>query len=239
MPSPSPAVRRPALLAPSLISADFSRLGAAIDTVLAAGADMIHYDVMDNHYVPNLTVGPLVLASLRRAGCRAEFDVHLMAEPVDALVEEFARAGASSLIVHPPAVRHLDRTLARIRALGCRAGIALNPSDGLEPLRYERGLLDVVLVMTVNPGFAGQAFLRSVLPKIRAVRRWIDAGPSPVRLEVDGGIDPETLVEARRAGADAFVAGSAVFGTPDPAEAVRALRRAVARADAGSVAAGG
>jgi len=224
-------VPRPALLAPSLISADFSRLGAEIDAVLAAGADMIHYDVMDNHYVPNLTVGPLVLDSLRRGGCRAEFDVHLMVDPADALVEEFARVGARTLIVHPSGTRHLDRTLARIRALGCRAGVALNPADGLEALRYERDALDVVLVMTVNPGFSGQSFLPHVLPKIAELRRWIDAGGRSVRLEVDGGIDAETIVEARRAGAEAFVAGSAVFGQPDPAAAVRTLRRALAAAD--------
>jgi ribulose-phosphate 3-epimerase len=224
-------VLRPALLAPSLISADFSRLGAAIDTVLAAGADMIHYDVMDRHYVPNLTIGPLVLASLRRAGCTAEFDVHLMVEPVDELVEEFAHAGARTLIVHPAATRHLDRTLARIRALGCRAGVALNPADGLEILRYERSALDVVLVMTVNPGFSGQKFLPHVLPKIRELRRWIDEGSIPLRLEVDGGIDAATIVEARRAGAEAFVAGSSVFGAADPATALAVLRRAIARAD--------
>ncbi len=239
VPGSVPPVSRPALLAPSLISADFSRLGAEIDAVLAAGADMIHYDVMDNHYVPNLSIGPLVLSSLRRAGCRAEFDVHLMVEPVDDLVEEFARAGARTLIVHPAATRHLDRTLARIRALGCRAGLALNPADGLEALGYERDALDVVLVMTVNPGFAGQTFLPHVLPKIRALRRWIDDGVSPVRLEVDGGIDARTIVEARRAGAEAFVAGSAVFGQSDSAAALRALRRAVAEADGEGLAGAG
>lgn len=223
--------RSPALLAPSLIAADFSRLGAEIETVLAAGADMIHYDVMDHHYVPNLTIGPLVLSSLRRAGCRASFDVHLMVDPVEGLLEEFAQAGASTLIVHPPAVHHLDRTLAHIRELGCRAGVALNPSDGLECLRYERERIDVVLVMTVNPGFGGQRFLPHTLPKIKALRRWIDVGGVPIRLEVDGGIDPETIVLARRAGADAFVAGSSVFGAEDRVAALRALRQALLEVD--------
>lgn len=213
-----------AWIAPSILSADFARLGAEVQTVLAAGADLIHFDVMDNHFVPNLTVGPLVCKALRRAGIKAPIDVHLMVEPVDALVPDFAAAGASFISFHPEASVHVDRTIHLIREHGCHPGLALNPATPLDWLDYTLDKLDLVLVMSVNPGFAGQQFIDSVLPKIAEVRRRIAAGKRPVRLEVDGGIRVDNIAQVARAGADTFVSGSAIFGSEDYAATIRAMR---------------
>lgn len=214
-------------IAPSILSADFARLGAEVDAVLAAGADWIHVDVMDNHYVPNLTIGPVVVESLRRHAPQAFFDVHLMVEPVDALIPAFAAAGASLISFHPEASRHVDRTLALIREHGCQAGLVLNPATPLEHLDYVMDRLDLILLMSVNPGFGGQSFIPSALPKIAQVRARIDAGGRDIRLEVDGGIKTDNIAAVARAGADTFVAGSAVFGTADYAATLAAMRAAL------------
>lgn len=214
-------------IAPSILSADFACLGAEVDAVLAAGADWIHVDVMDNHYVPNLTIGPVVVESLRRHAPQAFFDVHLMVEPVDALIPAFAAAGASLISFHPEASRHVDRTLALIREHGCQAGLVLNPATPLEHLDYVMDRLDLILLMSVNPGFGGQSFIPSALPKIAQVRARIDAGGRDIRLEVDGGIKTDNIAAVARAGADTFVAGSAVFGTADYAATLAAMRAAL------------
>ena len=221
---------QPPVIAPSILSADFARLGAEVDAVLAAGADWIHFDVMDNHYVPNLTVGPLVCRALRRHGVVAPIDVHLMVEPVDGLVPEFAAAGATYISFHPEASRHVDRTIQLIRASGCRPGLVLNPATPLSWLDYTLGSIDLLLMMSVNPGFAGQAFIPSVLDKLAQARGLIDASGHAVRVEVDGGVKVDNIGAIARAGADTFVAGSAIFGTPDYAATVRALRAAIAAA---------
>ena len=206
-------------IAPSILSADFARLGAEVAAVQAAGAALIHFDVMDNHYVPNLTVGPMVCAAIR-PHATVPIDVHLMVEPVDALAEAFAKAGAGLITFHPEASRHVDRTLALIRDLGCLAGLVLNPATPLAWLDHVMDRLDIVLLMSVNPGFGGQSFLASTLPKIRETRRRIDAhvaqGGRPILLEVDGGVKIDNIGAIAAAGADTFVAGSAVFGAPDP-----------------------
>ncbi|HCO43669.1 MAG TPA: ribulose-phosphate 3-epimerase [Gammaproteobacteria bacterium] len=211
-------------IAPSILSADFARLGAEIDAVLAAGADWVHVDVMDNHYVPNLTIGPLVVEALRRHAPQAFFDVHLMVEPVDALIPAFAAAGASLISFHPEASRHVDRTLSLIREHGCEAGLVLNPATPLACLDYVMDRLDLVLLMSVNPGFGGQSFIPSALPKIAQVRERIDASGRDIRLEVDGGIKIDNIAAVARAGADTFVAGSAVFGTSDYNATLAAMR---------------
>ena len=221
---------RPAWIAPSILAADFARLGAEVDAVLAAGADLIHFDVMDNHYVPNLTVGPLVCAALRKYGVTAPIDVHLMVQPVDRLVADFAKAGATWITFHPEASEHVDRTIALIREHGCRPGLVLNPATPLGWLDHTLDQLDMVLLMSVNPGFGGQQFIPSALAKLRAVRERIAASGREVRLEIDGGIKIENIGAAAAAGADTFVAGSAIFGSADYAATVRAMRGAIAAA---------
>jgi ribulose-phosphate 3-epimerase len=218
-----------AVIAPSILSADFARLGAECEAVLAAGADWIHFDVMDNHYVPNLTIGPLVCKALRKHGVTAPIDVHLMVEPVDRLVPDFAEAGATFISFHPEASRHVDRTIQLIRDSGCRPGIVLNPATPLSWLDHTLGAIDLVLLMSVNPGFGGQQFIRSVLPKISEVRRRINGARRDIWLEVDGGIKTDNIAEAARAGADTFVAGSAVFGSKDYRATLQQMRGELAK----------
>ena len=219
--------KQPCVIAPSILSANFAKLGAEVDAVIAAGADWIHFDVMDNHYVPNLTIGPMVLAALRAYGITAPMDVHLMVEPVDAIVPEFAKAGASSISFHPEATRHVDRTLALIREHGCKAGLVFNPATSLEWLDYVLDKLDIVLVMSVNPGFGGQTFIPAALEKLRRAREIIDRSGRAIRLNVDGGVKVSNIAEVAQAGADTFVAGSAIFGSEDYAKTIAAMRAAV------------
>jgi len=218
-------------IAPSILSADFARLGEEVRAVEAAGADLLHFDVMDNHYVPNLTVGPMVCAAVK-PHTRLPIDVHLMVKPVDRLVPEFARAGAAIISFHPEASEHVDRTIALIHEHGCKAGLVLNPATPLGCLEHTLDKLDLVLLMSVNPGFGGQQFIRSVLPKIAEVRRRIDRAGREVWLEVDGGVKTDNIAEIAGAGADTFVAGSAIFGSKDYAQTIREMRR---RVDAGIV----
>ncbi len=219
---------QPTVIAPSILSADFARLGEEVDAVLAAGADWVHFDVMDNHYVPNLTIGPLVCEALRKHGVTAPIDVHLMVEPVDRIVPDFAKAGATVISFHPEASRHVHRTVQLIRSEGCQAGLVLNPATPVEVLDYVLEELDLVLLMSVNPGFGGQAFIPSALDKLRAVRARIDSCGKPIRLEIDGGVKPDNIAQIAAAGADTFVAGSAIFGQPDYADVVRRMKAAVA-----------
>jgi ribulose-phosphate 3-epimerase len=214
-------------IAPSILSADFARLGDEVKAVASAGADLIHFDVMDNHYVPNLTVGPLVCAALR-PHVQLPLDVHLMVKPVDAIVPEFAKAGASIISFHPEASGHVDRTIALIKEHGCKAGLVLNPATPLSYLDYTLEKLDLVLLMSVNPGFGGQKFIESVLPKIEATRKRIDACGKAIWLEVDGGIKADNIAQVARAGADTFVAGSAIFGSKDYAVTIRQMRERLA-----------
>lgn len=214
-------------IAPSILSADFSRLGDEVKALARAGADLIHFDVMDNHYVPNLTVGPLVCAALR-PHVELPLDVHLMVKPVDALIPEFAKAGANLISFHPEASEHVDRTIALIKEHGCKAGLVLNPATPLVYLDHTLEKLDLVLLMSVNPGFGGQKFIPSVLPKIAEVRRRIGASGKRVWLEVDGGIKVDNIAEVARAGADTFVAGSAIFGSKDYAATIREMRARLA-----------
>jgi len=213
-------------LAPSILSADFSRLGEEVRDVVAAGADLIHFDVMDNHYVPNLTVGPLVCEALKQH-CGVPIDVHLMVKPVDRIVPDFAKAGASIISFHPEASDHVHRTLGLIRDHGCKAGLVFNPATPLDYLDHVMDMVDLVLVMSVNPGFGGQSFIRSALDKVREVRRRIDASGRDIWLEVDGGIKVDNIGEVARAGADTFVAGSAIFGERDRKAVVRRMRDAL------------
>ena len=222
----------PALIAASILSADFARLGAEVEAVVAAGADLIHFDVMDNHYVPNLTIGPLVCTALRKHGVTAPIDVHLMVKPVDRLIPDFA--GASWITFHPEASEHVDRTLGLIRERGCRPGIVLNPATPLACLDHVLDRVDMILLMSVNPGFAGQSFLASALPKLAAVRERIRAVGREIRLEVDGGIKVDNIGAAARAGADTFVAGSAIFGSKDYAATIRRMRQEIAAATGGA-----
>ncbi|MDJ0927560.1 MAG: ribulose-phosphate 3-epimerase [Gammaproteobacteria bacterium] len=225
------------LIAPSILSADFARLGEEVDNVLAAGADVVHFDVMDNHYVPNLTVGPLVCEALRKHGVTAPIDVHLMVKPVDRLVVDFAAAGASYISFHPEASEHVDRTIALIREHGCRPGLVLNPATPLNYLDHTLGKLDLVLVMSVNPGFGGQAFIPESLEKVRAIRERITAAGLQTRVEVDGGIKVANIRDVATAGADMFVAGSAIFGSGDYAATIAAMRKELAAAAGGAAAA--
>jgi len=211
-------------IAPSILSADFARLGDEVHAVLEAGADLIHFDVMDNHYVPNLTIGPLVCEALRRHGVKAPIDVHLMVRPVDRIVPDFAAAGATYITFHPEASEHIDRTIALIREHGCYPGLVFNPATPLDYLDYTLELIDMVLIMSVNPGFAGQQFIPTSLRKLADARARIAAGGREVRLEVDGGIKVSNIRAAARAGADTFVAGSAIFGSPDYGQTIREMR---------------
>ena len=216
---------QPFVIAPSILSADFARLGEEVEQVLASGADWVHFDVMDNHYVPNLTIGPMVCQALRNHGVTAPIDVHLMVEPVDALIGMFADAGASLISFHPDASVHVDRSLQLVRDAGCQAGLVFNPAAGLEPLKYVMDRVDLVLLMSVNPGFGGQSFIPSTLLKLREARAMIDAAGLPIRLEVDGGVSAANIREIAEAGADTFVAGSAIFNQPDYQAVIDKMRQ--------------
>jgi len=215
------------LIAPSILSADFARLGAEVDAVLEAGADWIHFDVMDNHYVPNLTIGPMVCKSLRDYGVTAPIDVHLMVEPVDELIQMFADAGASYISFHPEASRHVDRSLQLIRDLDCQAGLVLNPATSLGVVEHVLDRIDLLLLMSVNPGFGGQKFFPNTLNKLSQARELLDSFDNDIRLEVDGGVGIGNIVEIANAGADTFVAGSAIFGSNSYAETIAAMRKAL------------
>jgi ribulose-phosphate 3-epimerase len=215
-------------IAPSILSADFARLGEEVRNVLAAGADVVHFDVMDNHYVPNLTIGPLVCEALRKHGITAPIDVHLMVKPVDRIIPDFAKAGASYITFHPEASEHIDRTLGLIRDSGCKPGLVFNPATPLHYLDYVLDKVDMVLLMSVNPGFGGQSFIPSTLPKIAEARKIIDRSGRDIRLEVDGGIKVDNIGAVAAAGADTFVAGSAIFNAKDYAATITAMRERIA-----------
>ncbi len=216
------------LIAPSILSADFARLGDDVAKVLAAGADVVHFDVMDNHYVPNLTIGPMVCQALRDYGIEAPIDVHLMVKPVDRIIPDFAKAGASLITFHPEASDHVDRSLGLIKEMGCQAGLVLNPATSLSCLEYVMDKLDVILLMSVNPGFGGQSFIPGTLDKLRQVRRMIDESGRDIRLEIDGGVKVDNIREIAEAGADMFVAGSAIFSQPDYKAVIDKMRAELA-----------
>ena len=218
------------LIAPSILSADFARLGEDVQAVLDAGADIVHFDVMDNHFVPNLTIGPLICEALRKHGIDAPIDVHLMVEPVDRIIPGFAKAGASYITFHPEASRHIDRSLALIREEGCKAGLVFNPATPLDCLNYVMDKVDMVLLMSVNPGFGGQKFIPSALDKLREARKIIDQSGREIRLEIDGGVKVDNIGEIAAAGADTFVAGSAIFGSDDYATTITAMKENIAKA---------
>jgi ribulose-phosphate 3-epimerase len=217
-------------IAPSILSADFARLGEEVTSVLAAGADIVHFDVMDNHYVPNLTIGPLVCEALRKHGVTAPIDVHLMVRPVDRIVPDFAKAGASIISFHPEASEHVDRTIGLIHESGCKAGLVFNPATPLNWLDHTLDRIDLVLIMSVNPGFGGQKFIPDALRKLAEVRRRIDASGRDIRLEIDGGVKVDNIEQIARAGADTFVAGSAIFGEKDYRAVIGAMRQNIAAA---------
>lgn len=221
---------QPYAIAPSILSADFARLGEEVDNVLAAGADIVHFDVMDNHYVPNLTIGPMVCSALRKYGITAPIDVHLMVKPVDRIIGDFLDAGASYITFHPEASEHIDRSLQLIRTGGAKAGLVFNPATPLDVLKYVMDKVDMVLLMSVNPGFGGQAFIPGTLAKLREARALIDASGREIRLEIDGGVNVKNIREIAEAGADTFVAGSAIFNAPDYRGALDAMRQALASA---------
>ncbi len=220
------------LIAPSILSADFARLGEDVARVLAAGADVVHFDVMDNHYVPNLTIGPMVCQALRSYGIQAPIDVHLMVKPVDRLIPDFAKAGASLITFHPECSEHIDRTLQLIKDHGCQGGLVFNPATPLHYLDYVMDKLDVILLMSVNPGFGGQSFIPGTLDKLRQVRQLIDASGRDIRLEIDGGVKVDNIREIAAAGADMFVAGSAIFSQPDYQAVIAQMRAELAKAHA-------
>ena len=215
------------VIAPSILSANFAKLGEEVDSVLAAGADWVHFDVMDNHYVPNLTIGPLVCEALRKHGVKAPIDVHLMVKPVDRIVPDFAQAGASLISFHPEASEHVDRTLQLIKSHGCQAGLVFNPATPLSYLDYVLDKLDLVLIMSVNPGFGGQSFIPAALDKLRRAREMIERSGRAIRLEIDGGVKVDNIAEIAQAGADTFVAGSAIFGQKDYRSVVATMRKAI------------
>ena len=217
-------------IAPSILSADFARLGDDVNAVLDAGADIVHFDVMDNHFVPNLTIGPLICEALRKHGIEAPIDVHLMVEPVDRIIADFAQAGASYITFHPEASRHVDRSLALIRDEGCKSGLVFNPATPLSCLDYVIDKVDMILIMSVNPGFGGQAFIPAALDKLREARRIIDQSGLDIRLEVDGGVKVDNIGEIAAAGADTFVAGSAICGSGDYAATIAAMRAEIKKA---------
>lgn len=218
------------LIAPSILSADFARLGDDVRAVLDAGADIVHFDVMDNHFVPNLTIGPLICDALRRYGIEAPIDVHLMVEPVDSIIPDFAEAGASYITFHPEASRHVDRSLSLVREHGCKSGLVLNPASPVGGLKYVIDKIDMILIMSVNPGFGGQKFIPSALDKLRAVRTIIEDSGHEIRLEIDGGVKVDNIGEIAAAGADTFVAGSAIFGSDDYAATIAAMKEKIANA---------
>ncbi len=215
-------------IAPSILSADFARLGEEVDKVLAAGADIVHFDVMDNHYVPNLTIGPMVCAALRKYGVTAPIDVHLMVSPVDDLIAQFADAGATYITFHPEASQHVDRSLQLIKKAGCKAGLVFNPATSLEAAKYVMDKLDMILLMSVNPGFGGQSFIPATLNKLKEARALIDNSGFDIRLEIDGGVKVDNIAEIAAAGADTFVAGSAIFSVPDYKSVIDKMRKELA-----------
>ncbi|NLC09008.1 MAG: ribulose-phosphate 3-epimerase [Gammaproteobacteria bacterium] len=220
---------QPYFIAPSILSADFARLGEDVDKVLAAGADVVHFDVMDNHYVPNLTIGPMVCSALRKYGVTAPIDVHLMVQPVDRIIGDFIEAGASYITFHPEASAHVDRSLQLIKDGGCKAGLVFNPATSLDTLKYVMDKVDMILLMSVNPGFGGQKFIPSTLDKLREARELINASGRDIRLEVDGGVNLHNIRAIAEAGADTFVAGSAIFNAPDYAEVIAQMRAELAQ----------
>ncbi|HFC93136.1 MAG TPA: ribulose-phosphate 3-epimerase [Leucothrix mucor] len=229
--------RQTDFISPSILSADFARLGEEVDNVLKSGADVVHFDVMDNHYVPNLTIGPLVCDALRKHGVTAEIDVHLMVEPVDRIIPDFAEAGATYITFHPDATTHIDRSLQLVRECGCKSGLVFNPAEPLDSLKYVMDKVDLIMLMSVNPGFGGQSFIPSTLDKLREVRKLIDDSGYDIRLEVDGGVKANNIREIKEAGADMFVAGSAIFGAKNSDDAndyetiIAAFRKELAAAN--------